>query len=66
MTASVQVKNLVAVPAMAVIHIQKMAPGPPMVMASATPAMLPRPTVLASAELSAWKCVSWPGSSLSS
>lgn len=30
-------------------HIQKMAPGPPMEIAVATPAMLPVPTVLASA-----------------
>ena len=62
-TASVQVKNLVAMPTMAVIHIQKMAPGPPMTMASATPAMLPIPMVPASADDSAWKWVISPGSS---
>lgn len=53
MTASEQVKNLVAIPTIAVIHIQKIAPGPPTVMARATPPMLPIPTVPASADESA-------------
>ena len=38
-----------------VIHIQNNAPGPPAAMAVATPAMLPVPTVAASAVMSAWK-----------
>jgi hypothetical protein len=53
MTASVQVKNLVAMPRIALIHIQKIAPAPPTVTATATPAMLPIPIVPASAALSA-------------
>ena len=40
-------------PTSAVIHIQKSAPGPPMAIAVATPAMLPVPTVAASAVISA-------------
>ena len=35
-------------PSSAVIHIQNTAPGPPVEMAMATPAMLPVPTRLAS------------------
>lgn len=45
MAASVQVKNLVDMPTIAVTHIQNIAPAPPWVMAIATPAMLPTPTV---------------------
>ncbi len=41
-------------------HIQKIAPGPPIESAVATPAMLPIPTVLASAVLAAWKGVILP------
>ncbi|MDY7023976.1 MAG: hypothetical protein SWJ54_21955 [Cyanobacteriota bacterium] len=37
-------KKLVAIPIKAVIHIQKMAPGPPKVIATATPPILPAPT----------------------
>ena len=44
---SEHVKNFVAIPTIAVIHIQKRAPGPPIVIATATPAMLPKPTVAA-------------------
>ena len=40
-------------PTSAVIHIQNSAPGPPSAMAVATPAMLPVPTVAASAVISA-------------
>jgi len=40
-------------PKMALIHIQNGAPGPPVAMAAATPAMLPLPTVAASAVISA-------------
>ena len=36
--------KLLAEPMMAKIHIQKTAPGPPTMMALATPAMLPTPT----------------------
>ena len=46
-------KNLVDIPTTALTHIQKMAPGPPTVMAIATPAMLPMPTVEAMALISA-------------
>ena len=40
-------------PTSAVIHIQNSAPGPPIAIAVATPAMLPVPTVAASAVISA-------------
>ena len=42
-------------PKKAVSHIQNSAPGPPMRMAMATPAMLPMPTVADSAVVNAWK-----------
>ena len=45
---------LAAMPKMAETHIQNTAPGPPRVMAVATPAMLPTPTVAASAVVRAW------------
>ena len=45
MTDKVQVKNLVAIPTIAVSHIQKIAPGPANLIAMATPAMLPKPMV---------------------
>jgi hypothetical protein len=45
----------VAIPTRPVIHIQTKAPGPPMAMAVATPAILPVPTVADSAVISAWK-----------
>ena len=41
-------------PTSATIHIQKIAPGPPSVRATATPAMLPVPTRDASEVQSAW------------
>ncbi len=40
---------------MAIIHIQNTAPGPPRVMATATPAMLPVPTREAAEMVKAWK-----------
>ncbi|SLH85032.1 Uncharacterised protein [Mycobacteroides abscessus subsp. abscessus] len=45
---------LVAMPTRPVHHIQNTAPGPPSAIAVATPAMLPTPTVAASAVDSAW------------
>ena len=44
---------LVAMPKKAMIHIQKMAPGPPDTMAVATPTMLPVPMVAARAVVNA-------------
>ena len=44
-------------PTSATIHIQKIAPGPPSVSATATPAMLPVPTRLARLVQSAWNGV---------
>ncbi len=43
-----------AMPTRPVTHIQNRAPGPPRPIAVATPAMLPTPTVAASAVVSAW------------
>ena len=62
MTAKEQVKNLVAIPSIAVIHIQKIAPGPPIWIANATPAMLPIPMVPAMPAVSALKWEICPGS----
>ena len=45
----------VIMPSSADTHIQKIAPGPPAVIAVATPTMLPVPMVPASAVVSAWK-----------
>ena len=64
--ASVTSLYFVAMPRKAVIHIQNSAPGPPRWMAIAAPAMFPIPTVALSAVVSAWKCVTSPGSSGSS
>ena len=47
--------NPVAMPTSATIHIQNTAPGPPMVMARATPTMLPVPTREANPMAKAWK-----------
>ncbi len=47
-------------PRKADIHIQKTAPGPPMAIAPATPAILPVPTVDAKAVQTAWKGVMAP------
>lgn len=44
-TASEQVKYLVVIPGLAEIHVRKMAPGPPVVITTATPLTLPIPTV---------------------
>ena len=38
-------KNFVAIPIIAVTHIQKIDPGPAIEIARATPAMLPNPIV---------------------
>ena len=56
-TASVTSANLVHIPNSAEHHIQNTAPGPPMAIAPATPAMLPVPTVPASAVQTAWNGV---------
>ena len=45
----------VAQPRKAMAHIQKTAPGPPVTMAIATPAMLPTPTREAVLTQKAWK-----------
>ena len=47
--------SLIAMPRKPMTHIQKIAPGPPSAMASATPPILPRPTVADSAADRAWK-----------
>ena len=60
LTASTTSEYLVIMPARAAIHIQKTAPGPPMKMAPVTPAMLPVPTVAASAVVRAWRGVTSP------
>src|SRR5690606_2468739 len=62
MMAKVEVKNLVLIPIMALIHIQNTAPGPPMEMATATPAIFPIPMVEDKAVVKAWKCVISPES----
>jgi hypothetical protein len=43
--------------------IQNVAPGPPSVTATPTPAMLPSPTVPDTADVNAWKWLTSPGSS---
>lgn len=53
--ASVASAKPVAMPTSAITHIQKIAPGPPSVIATATPAMLPVPTRAASEVHKAWK-----------
>ena len=45
---------MVAMPKNAMIHIQKIAPGPPMRIAPQAPTMLPVPTCAATAVASAW------------
>ena len=52
--ASVDSTNAEAAPTSAMSHIQNTAPGPPVAMAVATPAMLPVPTRLAVDTISAW------------
>ena len=46
---------MVAMPKKAMIHIQKIAPGPPVRMAPEAPTMLPVPTWAAMAVARAWK-----------
>ena len=52
---SVAVKNFVAIPKIAVTHIQNTAPGPPKYIAAATPAILPNPIVPESVAVRALK-----------
>ena len=47
-------EKFVIMPRNAATHIQKTAPGPPMAMAAATPAIFPVPMVAANAVQSAW------------
>ncbi len=61
--ARVHSANFVLMPRKPATIIQNVAPGPPTLMAMATPAMLPSPTVADRAVLSAWKCDTSPGSS---
>ena len=61
-TPRVHSTNFVHMPNSPATIIQNVAPGPPSVTAAPTPAMLPRPTVPETAEDSAWKCVTSPGS----
>ena len=56
---------LVAMPKIPVIHIQKMAPGPPKNRPVATPTMLPVPIVAARAVVSAPNCETSPSDSVS-
>ena len=65
-TPSVHSTNLEAIPSTPATMSQKMAPGPPMEMATATCAMLPTPTVPDRAVASAWKWEISPGSVRSS
>ena len=60
--ASVHSIRLVAMPTRAIIHIQKTAPGPPSVIATATPAMFPPPTRPPIETTSAWRALIWSGS----
>ena len=53
--AKVDVKNFVDIPTIALTHIQKIAPGPPMEIATATPAIFPIPIVEDKAVVKAWK-----------
>ncbi|MNJ65404.1 hypothetical protein D3C77_614160 [compost metagenome] len=48
-------------PTSATIHIQNTAPGPPSMIATETPAILPAPTRPATESISAWNELSWPG-----
>ena len=59
-TDRVHVKNLVAMPKIAVTHIQNMAPGPPICIATATPAILPKPIVPDKAAVRALKWLTSP------
>ena len=54
-SANADVKNFVDIPITALIHIQNIAPGPPIEIATATPAIFPIPIVADNAVLKAWK-----------
>ena len=56
LTAKSASEYFVAIPKIAVNHIQKTAPGPPNVMAVATPTILPMPTVAARLVIKLEKC----------
>jgi hypothetical protein len=58
--ASTTSANFVAIPSRPETISQKSAPGPPIVIAVETPAMLPTPTVEASAVATAWNGVTVP------
>ena len=60
LTASMTSEYLVIMPTRAVIHSQKIEPGPPRVTAAVMPAMLPVPTVPARAVVMAWNGVISP------
>ena len=62
-TPSVHSANFVVMDRNPATIIQNVAPGPPRLMATATPAMLPSPTVPDTAVASAWKCDTSPTSS---
>ena len=64
--ASVTSVVLSAMPKKPTTQIQNTAPGPPRLMAMATPPILPSPTVAESAADRAWKWLMAPGSSASS
>ena len=53
-----------AAPIVAITHIQKTAPGPPVATAMAMPAMLPTPTREAAETQKAWKVEMWPSRGL--
>ena len=55
--------NFVDMPSTPAATSQNVAPGPPVEMATATPAMLPMPTVPDTAVVRAWNCDISPGSS---
>ena len=52
--ASTDSTNDVAIPIRAIIHIQKIAPGPPIIRASATPPIFPMPTRVPIPTANAW------------
>ena len=56
LTAKRASEYFVDIPKSAVNHIQKIAPGPPNVIAVATPTIFPIPTVAASAVINVEKC----------
>ena len=59
---SVHSTNFVAIESKPTIHIQKIAPGPPVAIAMATPAMFPKPIVAERAAVKAWKWLICPAS----